>query len=159
MHLRALIGAAKSQIRVGEWRNGKVPRASFPLARKAYRLGSAFEWCVITFHALGHECRVLVIVNVAKESFKAIVGVVDEDTIRVLCSYEFHPDVHTGWHCHACCDDTSDIPTGLMRGPWVRRLPGARRTHRRQNFGIDGRSEAVRAAVDCYHLFEKGPLL
>lgn len=159
MRLRELIGSTKSQIKVGDWHTGKVPRASFPLARRAYRLGNSFEWCVITFHVLDRECRVLVVLNTAKESFKAVVGVIDDDAIRVLCSYEFHPDVHTGWHCHVCCDEASEVPVGLMRGPWVRRLPGAHRTHRRQDFGINGRSEALRAAVDCYKLFEKGQLL
>lgn len=158
MHLRDFVRASKANIRIGSWHYGKVPRGTFALARKAYRLGNSFEWCVVTFDALGRNCRVLVVLNPAKQKFEAIFGVETDEDLKVLCSYEFHA-TEPGWHCHACCDELDTVPTGLMRGPWVKRLPGARRTHRRQNFGVDSRTEAIRAAIDCYRIAEKGSLL
>jgi hypothetical protein len=125
----------------------------------ALRLGSSFEWCVIRFAALGFDCRVLVVLNTAKEKFEAIYAVQTDEGLRVLFSYEYHPDVPTGWHCHACCDDISKVPVETIRGPWVKRIPAARRTHRLRDLGIDDHAQAVHAAVDHYRIFEKGPLL
>lgn len=156
--LRDIIAAPKSDIRLGTWQTGKVPRADFPIARKAYSLGRSFEWCVITFEAAGEEIRVLVIFNQAKEKYDAVLGVMGTAGLRVLCAYQYHAG-EPGWHCHATCDDASTIPTGIFRGPWVRRVPLGNRPHRRLGFGIDSRAQAVRVAQHRYKIFAKGPLL
>ena len=75
MHLKDVIRAPKDNIKIGQWRSGKVPKADFPIARSAYRLGSSFKWTVIQFQAQGVECRVLVVMNHGKQKYEAILGV------------------------------------------------------------------------------------
>ena len=128
------------------------------MARQAYSLGASFRWCVILFEAIGIECRVLVILNAAKEKYEAVLGVMSPDALKVLCSYEYHAG-EPGWHCHAACDDLSSVPIGYMRGPWVRRLPHAKRTHRSLDFGIKDETEAVRFALTCYKIETQGTLI
>ncbi len=73
------------------------------------------------------------------------------ETLRVLSSQD--------GICHAACDDLSMVPLGYMRGPWVRRLPAAKRTHSRQDFGVEDDDDALRVALRCYKIEEKGPLV
>jgi hypothetical protein len=75
VRLKDIIRAGKTDIKVGSWYAGKVPRAEFPIAKKAYGLGSSFKWCVIRFEALAAECRVLVVLNEAKQKYEAVLGV------------------------------------------------------------------------------------
>ena len=158
IRLQDVIRAPKTDIRVGEWRRGAVPKAEFPIAKASYSLGSSFEWCVIRFDALGQNCRVLVIFNPAKQIYEAILGICADSRMRILCSYEYHAG-EPGWHVHASCGDASRVPLGFMRGPWVRRLPRARRTHNRRDFEILDRDAAKRAAFDRYKIETKGSLL
>ena len=49
-----------------------------------------------------------------------------------------------------------------MRGPWVERIPGARKRHRaakHDNFVIGDETTAINFAVARYRIEEKGPLL
>ena len=161
MRLRQIIAASKTNIKTGEWHTGKVPRADFPMAKAAYGLGNSFRWRVISFAVLGTECRVLVVVNAPKQKYEAVLGVMASNGLRILCSYEYHPS-EPGWHCHATHDDTDTLTIGCMRGPWVRRVPGARRTHRQRKFSkfqIADNDDAIRFAVDRYRIWSKGPLL
>lgn len=160
MRLQDFVRATKTEIKIGEWNTGKVPYANFPIRnKKALRLGSSFEWCIVRFTALDFECRVLVVLNVAKAKYEAIYGVDTDEGLRILCSYEYHPDVTPGWHCHASCDDLDKVPAATMRGPWVRRIPGVRRTHRRRDWGIETQNQALRTALERYRISQKGPLL
>lgn len=156
--LREIVCAPKTDIDIGNWHSGKVPKADFPMARQAYGLGSSYRWCVISFGALGVECRVLVVFNLAKQKFEAILGAMTQGMLRILCSYEYHAG-EPGWHCHAACQELTAVPFGYMRGPWVRRIPGAKRTHSRQDFGIANETEARRFALRCFRIEEQGPLL
>jgi hypothetical protein len=157
--LRQIVGAPKTDIKLGSWRFGKVPKKDFPMARQAYGLGSSFRWRVVSFTALDVECRVLIIFNLAKEKYEAILGALStSETLHVLCSYEYHAS-EPGWHCHAACDDLATVPLGIMRGPWVRRIPAARRTHSRQDFGVQDDLGALRVALRCYKIETKGPLV
>jgi hypothetical protein len=114
--LRRIVGALKTDIKIGSWHTGKVPRRDFPMAKQAYSLGSAYRWRVISFLALGLECRVLIIFNLAKQKYEAILGALSgAETLRILCSYEYHA-AEPGWHCHAACDDVSQVPLGLYAG-------------------------------------------
>jgi hypothetical protein len=162
VRLRDIIRADKYDIKVGRWSAGKVPRADFPIAKKAYGLGNSFKWCVITFQALGAECRVLVVVNEFKQKYEAILGVMGSDrSLRVLCSYEYH-ETEPGWHCHATHDDASTIFHGFMRGPWIKRVPGSGALHRaskHSQFKIGEEAAAIHFAIDRYRIEEKGPLI
>jgi hypothetical protein len=150
--LRRIVGAPKSKIKLGGWHTGKVPKKDFPMA------GASFRWCVIIFEALGVECRVLVILNAAKEKYEAILGVMSPDALKVLCSYEYHAG-EPGWHCHAACDDLPSVPLGYMRGPWVRRLPHARKTHSSLDFEIKDETAALRVALTFYKIETQGTLI
>jgi len=156
--LRQIVLAKKTNIKVGQWYSGKVPKADFPMGRQAYGIGNSYRWCVISFSAIGFECRVLVVVNFQKQKFQAILGVMGTGMLHILCSYEFHA-TEPGWHCHAACDDVSLVPLGYMRGPWVRRTPGANRAHRSLNFAIEDERDAQRCAFDCYRIEAEGDLL
>lgn len=157
--LRSIVRAPKTDIKFGTWHNGKVPRKDLPMAKQAYGLGSAYRWCAVSFVALGVECRVLIVLNRAKQKFEAILGVlIGAETLRILCSYEYHAS-EPGWHCHAACDEITKVPLGYMRGPWVRRLPAAKRTHSRQDFGVEDDDAALRFALRCYRIEERGPLI
>jgi hypothetical protein len=161
VRLKDIVCASKDDIKVGQWRSGKVPRNDFPMAKSAYGLGSSFRWCVISFEALGVECRVLVVVNAPKQKYEAVLGVMASNGLRILCTYEYHA-TEPGWHCHATHDDTDTLTIGCMRGPWIRRVPGARKNHRQtkfSNFQIADNDTAIRFAVSRYRIWSKGPLL
>ena len=131
------------------------------MAKAAYALGSSFRWCVITFEVLGSECRVLVVVNAPKQKYEAILGVMASNGLRILCSYEYHA-TEPGWHCHATHDDTSTLNFGCMRGPWIKRVPGARKVHRQNKhmkFSIGDEGMAILFAIDRYEIWEKGLLV
>jgi hypothetical protein len=158
VRLRQLVIAPKSDIKIGAWKSGKVPRSEFAIGKSAYSLGSAYQWCIISFQCLDIDCRVLVLVNFSKQRYEAILGVLASEGVRVLCSYEYHA-TEPGWHCHAACDDVSKIPSRYMRGPWVRRIPGARKTHVSLNFDVRDQASAQRFAISCYRIESKGPLI
>ncbi|TCT05219.1 hypothetical protein [Aquabacter spiritensis] len=128
------------------------------MAKRAYGLGNSYRWCVVSFIALSMECKVLVVFNSGKQKFEAILGTIGSGALRVLCSYEYHPS-EPGWHCHATCDDVEKVPGGYMRGPWVKRIPHAKRTHRRQELGITDEQSAQRFALKFYRIEVKGSLL
>lgn len=161
MRIKDIIRAAKTDIKVGPWSLGKVPKADFPIAKKAYGLGRAFKWCVITFKVRDTECRVLVVLNEPKQKYEAVLGVMGHDgTLRILCSYEYH-ETEPGWHCHATHDDVSTLSHGFMRGPWMKRVPGPRKTLRvgkHPKFSIGDETKAVHFAIDRYKI-AKGPLI
>ncbi|MGB8279164.1 MAG: hypothetical protein WCF20_14710 [Methylovirgula sp.] len=48
------------------------------------------------------------------------------------------------------------VPLGYRRGPWVRRLPAARQTHSRLDFGINDELNALRFAFNCYNIDIRG---
>lgn len=161
MRLREIVRAPKTNIKIGAWRAGKVPRADFPMAKSAYGLGSSYKWSVISFEALGTECRVLVVVNEAKGKYQAVLGVMVANGLRILCTYEYHAG-EPGWHCHATHDDVSTLRQTYMRGPWIKRVPGPQRHHRLQKylkFRIGDEESAIRFAIDRYKIESKGPLI
>jgi hypothetical protein len=163
VRLKQIILAPKSGIDIGKkWTSGKVPRAEFPMAKAAYRLGQSFKWTTIKFQALGSECRVLVVMNPAKQKYDAILGVMGANgALRILCSYEYHA-TEPGWHCHATHDDSASLSGGCMRGPWVKRVPAARGLHRatkHAKFAIGDEAAAIRFALARYKIEEKGTLL
>jgi hypothetical protein len=162
MRLRDVIRASKEDVKVGSWRFGKVPKADFPLARSPYRLGNSFKWNVIKFSAGGAECRVLVVQNEGKQKYEALLGVMGANGIlKVLCSYEYHAH-EPGWHCHATHDDSDTISHGIMRGPWIKRVPAASKKHRPQKFAkfsIGDEAAGITFACARYRIGQKGSLI
>lgn len=159
--LRDFYRAPKTDIQIGKWQSGKVPKGDFPMARSAYNLGSAFRWCVVTFKSLGCECRVLVIMNKAKQKYSSVFGVMGPNGLRILCTYEYHPS-EPGWHAHATHDDADSLSRSYMRGPWIKRVPGPHDPHRDGKFSrfkIGDETDALRFAIDRYRIRQKGTLL
>lgn len=167
MRLQDVIRAGKSNIRAGEWASGKMPKAKFPLSkagRRAYNIGSAWRWRFIEFEALDLSFVMRVIVAEGKLRASAHLAIRrDRDCVVIGC-YEYHPDLVTGWHLHTICGDLTKAPAGtLVHGPWVKRLPGVRATHRRKAFrsdmegGLEGWlwGETLR----FFRIEEQGPLL
>ena len=86
--LQEIVRASKTDIQVGAWRQGIVPKAEFPIAKGAFGLGRSYQWCVIKFQALGLQFRVLVVLNAPKQKYQAMLGVMADGLLRVLCSHE-----------------------------------------------------------------------
>lgn len=138
MRLQDIIHAEKSAVSVFDWGSGKMPRGKLPLSkagRRAHHLGGSWRWRFAEFIALDEKFVVRLIVNEAKGKAQAILARRVGSDSSVLASYEFHPDLNTGWHLHAICGDVESAPRGtLVHGPWVVRLPNVRSAHRRQRF-------------------------
>ena len=103
----------------GKWQSGGMGTA-FPLSKRRqrfYRLGAAYRWRIVRFTAEGFTFRLLVAFNIAKEQYRAVLGLEHERDMSVLASYEFH-GTHPGWHLHGSCGDIEIIPQGSMRGEW-----------------------------------------
>lgn len=124
MRLKDVLRAAKSDVTVGEWRNGHVTYAAFPQSKvpsRAYKLGPTYEWTVIRFSALGARFRVLVIVNTGRAIFRACLGMEDGKDMRILCHHEYHAS-EPGWHCHVKLAEVAEIEPGCARSG-ARRWP------------------------------------
>ena len=159
MNLKQIICSPKSDIKIGEWRKGLIPRADFPLSRakpKDYKVSDAYDWCIIRFSCLGLDCRVRVLLREGREIFYATLGVVEGGDTKIVCSYEFH-GTEPGWHCHVKCDELANVRPGQNRYGAVR-LPNGRRKHRRDSFGVS-KTNAKHKAIDFYRIEERGGLL
>lgn len=141
MQLRSLIGADKSSMKPGVWKRGEIPRAQWPSRKaksKAYKYGPLYQWRIVSFTAVGQECRLKLLLNLDKQIFRATFGVVRDGDITILCDYEFHAS-EPGWHCHARCGEIGQIESNSNRFG-SRRLPTSNGYHRRTDFKF-GRSE------------------
>ena len=114
MELQEIIRAPKQNVKWGDWKSGPVPKAQFPLIRSKLPLGRGWEWRVVTFKACGHEFYVLVALSVEKESFRSILALKFETTLKVLCHHELHTD-HWNWHCHLIRGNVHETFAGVLR--------------------------------------------
>lgn len=144
MRVQDIILADKANITASEWGSGKYPKNRFPLSkagRRAYSLGSSWRWRFLEFDVGDKRFVVRLIVHEGKAISRAHLALKDAKDCTVLCCYEFHPDLNTGWHLHTLCGEKNDLataPTGtLVHGPWVKRLPGVTQKHRRSVFSKD----------------------
>lgn len=156
MNLRALIGAPKHSVKAGEWKRGEIPRPQWPSRRaksKAYKYGPLYSWRVVSFQALGVECRIRILLNLDKQIFRATFGVTEAGETTVLCDYEFHAS-EPGWHCHARCGDAAQIDSGTNRFG-SKRLPGAGDKHRRMEFKFGKADLNEVTAFNCAVTFFK----
>ena len=153
----------KTALEFGRWETGKMSRSAFPMSKaraKAYRLGSAWTWRVIKFDADGSQYRILVAYRTDKEQFMATLAVEDAGDMRIVASLEYHP-THGGWHIHYASEPMVNVPSGVRRGPWVRRMECVKH----EQFGLTGSSAGTRAMTiitDVYGLKRangQGPML
>jgi hypothetical protein len=150
MNLRGLVGAPKTVINPGVWKNGEIPRSQWPSRRakaKAYKYGPRYQWRVITFVAKGYDCRVLLLFNETKQIFRARFGVTLNGETVPICDYEWHAS-EPGWHCHAKCDDLGVIDPASNRFG-SKRLPRAGEFHRRGAFKFRKHTLTAQIAFNC----------
>jgi hypothetical protein len=160
MRLQDIIRADKKVTDNGKWDTGKMPRTAFLLSHRrsrSYRLGS-YRWRVLQFDALGSSFRLLVAYHFAKEQYRAVLAVERDRDMAVLAQYEFH-GTHPGWHVLATCGDIASAYEGVMRYPGQRRLPKARSSHRRQDFGITNDNYALTKAARFFQIHKAEGLL
>lgn len=152
MKLKDIIKAPKTITAPGKWMAGKMPRAAFPLSKsgnKAYRLGNR-RWRVTEFQIGSAEFRLLINFNRSLQQYQAMLGLTHGTDTKVLATLEYH-GTHGSWHAHVCCESLDTVPSGIKRGPWVKRLPDARRYNRAEKFDIDD-DTAFACAVDFFGL-------
>ena len=142
------IRAEKTEVKISEWREGRINPSSFPLSgakRAHYRYGPAYCWRLVTFQCLGTECRVLIIINESKGIFRSIFAVSVDNDLAVLCTHEYHAD-HPGWHCHVERKALADVRPGIFR-TGQRRWPAVRARHSQVDFGINKASAITHVAA------------
>jgi hypothetical protein len=170
MRVQDVIRGEKSDVSIGDWGSGKFQKKKFPLSkagRRAYALGSAWQWRFADFTCEGRRFVMRLVFNAGKAKASAHLAMRTDTDLIVLCCYEFHVDHQTGWHVHTLCGDRNDIDTApagsLVHGPWVKRLPASRERHRRTDFyrDMDGGIEAWlwREAMRFFGIEEKGSLV
>lgn len=150
MNLRAIVGAEKSLVKSGEWKQGEIPRAQWPSRKaraKAYKYGPLYRWRIISFYALGCDCRVRILMNESKQIFRATLGVVTLGETVVICDYEYHAS-EPGWHCHARCNDIDGLDAGTNRFGSLR-LPKSGNHHRRLDFKFGKTAISPPSAFNC----------
>ena len=122
MDLKGIIKAPKTVLSDTGWRNGKLKRSDFPLSKnKGLKLGSQWEWRIITFSCLSSDSRLLISFNPAKSICNSYLGlVVKEDTV-ILARIEYHA-THGNWHAHTRCDNAKSLMPGITGGNSFRKL-------------------------------------
>lgn len=109
-----IIRANKSNVTIGHWETGTIPRAKFPLTRNKLSLGRGWKWRTVTFSALENEFIVLVAISCEKESYRATLAMKFGKTLKVVCCHELHTD-HRNWHCHLVRGNIHDTFPGVLR--------------------------------------------
>jgi hypothetical protein len=144
MRVQDVILGEKSNVTVSDWGVGKFQKSRFPLSKagkRAYSFGQAWEWRFVEFSCKDRQFVIRLLYNADKSKAHAHLAMRAGKDLTVLCSYEYHADLQTGWHLHTLCGERNDIdsapPGTLVHGPWVRRLPGARQKHNRAEFFKD----------------------
>jgi hypothetical protein len=156
MRVKDILRAEKSITDGGKWREGKMPASQFPLKkgrRHAFMLRAAFRWRVIRFLALGNSFRAVVAYRSDVDEYRAYIGMEVEGDTRLILEYAYHGSHEPpGWHVHSTCGPVENLPSGVMRSPWLKRLPQGSRVHRRRLLVADGARMTDSLA---YHIFAK----
>lgn len=163
MRVQEIISAPKTILDWGKAQQGNMGPSIFPLQKRkkqTYRLGGSYRWRLIKFEALGNKFRLLIAFSTQLDRYQAILGKEVGADLSVLMEYSYE---HGGWHVHASCGDTHSAPSGVMRGPWIRRIPKGRNFHRRTEYTKyeAGMSDnvALQIAIDRFNLGnERGTL-
>lgn len=156
MNLKDFIRADKTDIELGKWAKGHIPRTAFPMSLfkdKRYKFGQDYSWRLIKFSALGRKCRILIWFNKDKQILRSRFGVEANNDMIVLCDYEFHA-TEPGWHCHVSTKDISSVVPGQARDEKIK-WP---RVSSRQEFGVTEAS-AVSVVATRYNFSAQGDLL
>ena len=159
MKLKELIRAQKSGVKfAGPWSSGNIPRNQLPLLgapRRAYKFGPTYEWRIVSFEANGLECRVLVLINVGRQRYRALLAVMRGKEFIPVCDHEFHT-VAEPWHCHAVLDEFHKVPQGVRR-KFMAKWPRAGSVVDKKF--ITSKQEAIGRAFKLFRIDEPGDLL
>ena len=169
MRVQDGIRGDKLNISVSDWGCGKAPKAKFPLSKagkRAWSFGIAWEWRFAEFEFAGRQFVLRLLVCDDKSKAHIHLGMRNGRDTTVLCCYEYHAYHVTGWHLHTLCGEKNDIDTApvgtLVHGSWVKRLPGARAAHNREEFKRDGygglKAWLWHETMRFFRLEMKGPL-
>jgi hypothetical protein len=154
--LKSIIRGAKTNLDVGKWVRGHIPRNVFPMSRvkdKRYKYGPEYAWRVVKFEAEGHQCRILILLNEDKEILRARLGVEVNGDMVVLSDFEFHAS-EPGWHCHVALKPISQLGSGAARHN-AKKWPKA---SSRNEFGVDAAS-ALSVVAKYYNFQAQGELI
>ncbi|ACT60120.1 hypothetical protein [Hirschia baltica] len=157
MDLKILIRSDNKKVEsLGEWKQGHIPRSSFPMskvANKQFKYGKSYSWRVVKLNIEKYECRILLLLNEEKQIFRARLGVEVEGDMRVMCEHEWHAS-EPGWHCHINRKTIDETYPGQVRGGtyrWPKQI-----VH--DMFQIN-RGNAVDKAFTVYNVNVSGTLL
>lgn len=156
MNLKDFIRASKTNVDLGTWAEGHIPRSAFPMSRlkeKRYKYGPEYHWRVVKFDALEQRCRILILLNENKQIMRARFGVELNGDMVVLCDYEFHA-TEPGWHCHVTLDPVNSAPSGAAR----REKSKWPKNSSRREFGVV-QANALTAAAERFNFEAQGDLL
>lgn len=112
--LKEVIRLEKVVSDYGQWKEGEIDRAAWPLRKKKLKFSLDWHWRVVMLEADGRRLRVLLRLNLLLEQFYAILGEVRGDSIVVLCSHDLHT-THSNWHCHTAIGDIDKVISGVWR--------------------------------------------
>lgn len=156
MNIKEIIRAKKTNVDLGKWSAGHIPRSAFPMSRvrdKRYKFGPEYSWRLVKFEALGNLCRILILLNESKEIMRARMGVEVNNDMVVLCEYEYHAS-EPGWHCHVTLEDLASAPVGAAR--WEKtKWP---RAPARRTFGVD-QTSALTLVAERFRFEAQGELI
>lgn len=162
MDLLDIIRAEKTDVSVGAWGTGHIPKAQFPIPNakaKHYKFGNEYRWRVVKFDCLNTRCRVLILLCEPRLIFRATLAVEVEGDLCIVCDHEFHAD-EPGWHCHLTSNDVAsvleDVRNGARRSH-MRRWPKAGTNHSRIDFNVT-ESSALTIAAERFRFVAQGSL-
>ena len=157
MRVQEILRASKTITDWGKPQQGNMGAAILPMSKRpkrCYQLGNVWRWRLIKFIALNQRFRILVTYHIHVDKYQAFLAMEVGGDCRLLAEYAYDPS-HGAWHFHATCGDTNKTPTGVMKGPWQRRIPKARSFHRRVEYTRSGAmsdNEALQIATRAFKL-------
>src|SRR5438552_703939 len=115
LKLGEIIRSAKTEVRIGPWREGAVTGAAFPIAKqKRFPQTSSWSWRVVEFNALSRKFRLLIRLNTEISYYSAILALEGEQTNQIICHHEMHLS-HRNWHCHMISGNVLLTHPGVLR--------------------------------------------
>lgn len=141
MRLKEILRARKRIVRMQKGEPPKrMPAAAFPLSRnRTWRPGAGWYWWSVELDPADQRCRVLVMLHEPRRVYRAWLGVQHGADLAIMARLEYEP-AHPGqWHGHACCEDSKDVPLGIVKHPASRRSVRRYMERHRRVFEITSR--------------------
>lgn len=120
--MRALLAIRepKTVVKIGPWRDGKMPDKAFPLSKgRSYSLGSNWRWCVCELEGDGTAYLLLIAFDYMKAQYRAWLGLRHGADQALIGRLEYHP-THRGWHVHVKRGPLGEVSRGVVKQPGCR---------------------------------------